>query len=221
VRGLFLCASDIFAAVASSSDTLVIVGLGNPGPKHAADRHNVGFWFVDQLAGQFGGRFSTESRLQGEECRGTVQGRNVRLIKPGTFMNRSGQCVRKVLDYYNLPVSQLLVVHDELDLAPGVARLKSGGGHGGHNGLRDIVATCGADFLRLRLGIGHPGHKDLVTDYVLHAPGKAERAQILDAMAESLNAVEVLAASSLEKAMQRLHTSTPRTDATGEFGPAG
>lgn len=207
--------------MSSSTDTLVIVGLGNPGPKNAGDRHNVGFWFVDQLAAHIGARFSAESRFQGEECRGTVGARNVRLIKPATFMNRSGQCVRKVLDYYGLAVGQLLVVHDELDLPPGVARLKMGGGHGGHNGLRDIVATCGPDFLRLRLGIGHPGHKDLVTDYVLHAPGKQERAQILDAMEAALSAVEVLAASGLEKAMQQLHSMTPRTDATGEFGPAG
>ncbi|MBN8280503.1 MAG: aminoacyl-tRNA hydrolase [Gammaproteobacteria bacterium] len=207
--------------VASASDTLVIVGLGNPGPKHAADRHNVGFWFVDQLAAHLGGRFASEARFEAEECRVTMSGRTVRLVKPATFMNRSGRSARKVLDYYAVPPEQLLVVHDELDLSPGTARLKKGGGHGGHNGLRDIVATCGADFLRLRLGIGHPGHKDLVTDYVLHAPGKAERAQILDAMAEALPAVEILAASGLEKAMQRLHTSTPRTDATGEFGPAG
>lgn len=202
-------------------DTLVIVGLGNPGPKHASDRHNVGFWFVDQLATHIGARFAAESRFQGEECRGSLRGRNVRLIKPATFMNKSGQCVRKVLDYYGIPTEQLLVVHDELDLPAGTARLKKGGGHGGHNGLRDIVATSGPDFLRLRLGIGHPGHKDLVTDYVLHAPGKAERGQILDAMEVAISAVEVLAQSGLEKAMQQLHTSTPRNDATGEFGPAG
>jgi PTH1 family peptidyl-tRNA hydrolase len=207
--------------VASSTDTLVIVGLGNPGPKHAGDRHNVGFWFVDQLAAHIGGRFAAEARFEADECRGALPGRTVRLIKPATFMNRSGRSVRKVLDYYHVPVEQVLVVHDELDLAPGVARLKRGGGHGGHNGLRDIVATCGADFMRLRLGIGHPGHKDLVTDYVLHAPDKAERAVILDAMAAALGAVEILAASGLEKAMQQLHTASPRTDATGEFGPAG
>jgi PTH1 family peptidyl-tRNA hydrolase len=113
------------------------------------------------------------------------------------------------------------VIHDELDLAPGVARLKKSGGHGGHNGLRDILATSGPDFLRLRLGIGHPGHKDLVTDYVLHAPGKDERALILDAMEAGISAVELLAASGLERAMQQLHSATPRTDATGEYGPAG
>jgi PTH1 family peptidyl-tRNA hydrolase len=202
-------------------DTLVIVGLGNPGPKHAGDRHNVGFWLVDQLAAHIGGRFSAESRFEGEECRGSLKGCTVRLIKPATFMNRSGQCVRKVLDYYGVAAEQLLVVHDELDLPAGVARLKKGGGHGGHNGLRDIVATCGPDFLRLRLGIGHPGHKDLVTGYVLHAPGMAERSQMLDAMEAAISAVEVLAAGSLDKAMQQLHSATPRTDATGEFGPAG
>ncbi len=222
----FLYSDAIVCHVASSSDTLVVVGLGNPGPKHAGDRHNVGFWFVDQFAVHIGGRFSTESKLQAEECRGTVQGRTVRLIKPGTFMNRSGQSVRKVLDYYNLPVEQLLVVHDELDLPPGVARLKKGGGHGGHNGLRDILATCGPDFLRLRLGIGHPGHKDLVTDYVLHAPGKDERGQIIDAMGAAISAVELLAQAQggqagLDRAMQQLHSAVPRTDATGEFGPAG
>jgi len=207
--------------VATSTDTLLIVGLGNPGPKHAGDRHNVGFWFVDQLAAHAGGRFAAESRFEGEECRLTLPGRPVRLLKPSTFMNRSGRSVRKVLDYYGLSPEQVLVVHDELDLPPGTARLKKGGGHGGHNGLRDIVATCGPDFLRLRLGIGHPGHKDLVTDYVLHAPGKAERALVLDAMAAALTAVEILAASGPDKAMQQLHTTTPRTDATGEFGPAG
>lgn len=212
--------------MASSADTFVIVGLGNPGPKHAGDRHNVGFWFVDQLAAHIGGKFSAASRLDADECRGSLAGRAVRLIRPATFMNKSGQSTRKVLDYYNLPVEQMLVVHDELDLPPGVARLKRGGGHGGHNGLRDIVATCGPDFLRLRLGIGHPGHKDLVTGYVLHAPGKAERALILDAMAAGADAVELLVASTdarsgLERAMQQLHTTVLRPDATGDFGPAG
>jgi PTH1 family peptidyl-tRNA hydrolase len=202
-------------------DTLLIVGLGNPGPKHAGDRHNVGYWFLDQLAAHIGGRFATAASLQAEECRGLVAGRSARLLKPTTFMNRSGQSVRRVLDYYDIPLANLLVVHDELDLPAGVARLKKGGGHGGHNGLRDILATCGPDFLRLRVGIGHPGHKDLVTDYVLHAPGRDERRQILDALESALGAVEVLAKAGLEKAMQQLHSATPRTDATGEFGPAG
>lgn len=207
--------------MASPSDSLIIVGLGNPGPKHAADRHNVGFWFADQLAAHIGGRFSAAQKLHGEECQGSLRGCAVRIIKPGTFMNRSGQCVRRVIDYYHVPLERLLVVHDELDLPPGVARLKQGGGHGGHNGLRDIIASIGPDFLRLRVGIGHPGHRDQVTDYVLHGPGKEEHGRILDALSAALEAVEVLAGTGLPQAMQRLHSVTPRTDATGEFGPAG
>lgn len=181
----------------------------------------MGFWLADQLAAHMGARFATESKLQGEECRGTLSGQPVWVVKPSTFMNRSGQCARRVLDYYRVPVEQMLVLHDELDLPVGVARLKRGGGHGGHNGLRDLVASVGPEFLRLRLGVGHPGHKDLVTGYVLHPPGKDERNQILDASAEALRAIEVLVAQGLEKAMQQLHSATPRTDATGEFGPAG
>lgn len=181
----------------------------------------MGFWLADQLAAHMGVRFATEAKLKGEACRGTLAGQPVWLVKPSTFMNRSGQCARSVLDYYHVPVEQLLVLHDELDLPVGTARLKRGGGHGGHNGLRDLVATVGADFLRLRLGIGHPGHKDLVTGYVLHPPGQDERSQILDAAAEALRAIEVLVSQGLEKAMQQLHSATPRTDATGEFGPAG
>jgi PTH1 family peptidyl-tRNA hydrolase len=128
--------------------------------------------------------------------------------------------VRRLLDYYDAAVGQVLVVHDELDLPPGTARLKSGGGHGGHNGLRDIIAHCGADFLRLRLGIGHPGHKDLVTDYVLHPPGRDERLGILGALDEALEATEILVEAGLPKATNQLHTATPRSG-TGEFGPAG
>jgi PTH1 family peptidyl-tRNA hydrolase len=199
----------------------LIVGLGNPGAEYEQTRHNAGFWFVDELARVNQCSLRKEARFHAEVGRCTLHGHDCRLQKPITFMNRSGQCVRKVLDYYGLAAEQVLVVHDELDLPAGVARLKKGGGHGGHNGLRDIVATCGPDFLRLRLGIGHPGHKDLVTGYVLHAPGTAERAQMLDAMEAAISAVEVLAAGSLEKAMQQLHSATPRTDATGEFGPAG
>lgn len=206
--------------MASAADTLVIIGLGNPGPKHAGDRHNVGFWLADQLAARAGARFSLNQKLSGEECRGVLRGRTVRIVKPATFMNRSGQCARRVLDYYGTGVQQLLVLHDELDLPPGTARLKRAGGHGGHNGLRDIIAHCGPDFLRLRIGIGHPGHRDLVTDYVLRAPAKAERDVILDALAESADAVEVLVESGLERAMHQLHSRTPAAG-TGEFGPAG
>jgi PTH1 family peptidyl-tRNA hydrolase len=206
--------------VTGSAPSLVVVGLGNPGPKHAADRHNVGFWFADLLATHVGVRFGGEQKLLGDAARGDLKGRTLRLLKPGTFMNRSGQSVQRLLDYYSLSPADLLVVHDELDLPVGTARLKRGGGHGGHNGLRDIIAHCGADFLRLRIGIGHPGHKDLVTDYVLQAPGRDERNAILSALDEAVVAVEILAESSPERAMNQLHTATPRS-ATGEFGPAG
>ena len=187
-----------------------IVGLGNPGPKHAADRHNAGFWFVDRLAAANGGRFRDEGWLSGALCQVTMGGRAVRLVKPATYMNRSGQCVRKLLDYYQIAAENLLVVHDEVDLPPGSARLKVGGGHGGNNGLRDIIATCGPDFHRLRLGIGHPGHKDDVADYVLHAPGRAEQALIDDASAEAQRALDTWFAQGLQRAITFLHTATPR-----------
>lgn len=189
---------------------MLIVGLGNPGPKHASDRHNVGFWLADILAAHIGAKFSVAQKLQGEECRGFIGRTPVRIIKPSTYMNRSGQCVRRVLDYYNIPLDELLVAHDELDLPAGSVRLKRGGGHGGHNGLRDIFANCGPDFMRLRIGIGHPGHKDLVTDYVLHAPGMQERSEIVDALAESVKAIERHVTDGLEAAMQQLHSALPR-----------
>jgi len=204
--------------VSASPQPLVIIGLGNPGPRHAGDRHNVGFWLVDQLAAQHGGRFSAQQRLLAEECNIQLAGQTVRLFKPTTFMNRSGQSVRAVMDFYKLPVAALLVVHDELDLAVGTVRLKRGGGHGGHNGLRDTIAHCGPEFLRLRIGIGHPGHKSQVVDYVLQAPGKAERLLILDGLDAAVTAIETLARGGLDKAMQQLHTAAP---APADLGPAG
>ncbi|MCC7329646.1 MAG: aminoacyl-tRNA hydrolase [Gammaproteobacteria bacterium] len=187
----------------------VIFGLGNPGPKHAADRHNAGFWFVDRLAAAGGGSFREEPKLAGSACQAGFAGRTLRLVKPATFMNRSGQCVRRVMDYYQVPLAGMLVVHDDVDLPPGTARLKAGGGHGGNNGLRDIIAHCGADFLRLRLGVGHPGQKDQVADYVLHAAPAAERALIDQAMEESLRALETWFTQDFQRAVTRLHTATP------------
>lgn len=203
-----------------STDPLptVIFGLGNPGPKHAGDRHNAGFWFVDRLAAACGGSFREEPRFSGSVCQANCAGHPLRLVKPGTFMNRSGQCVRRVMDYYQIPPAAVLVVHDEVDLPPGTARLKAGGGHGGNNGLRDIIAHCGADFLRLRLGVGHPGHKDEVADYVLHAPGRDERALIEDAMTEAQRALETWLAQGFQRAVTWLHTATPRD---AGLGPAG
>jgi peptidyl-tRNA hydrolase, PTH1 family len=196
----------------------VIFGLGNPGPKHAADRHNAGFWLVDQLATAAVQRFREDTKLSGSLCQITLGGKPVRLVKPGTFMNRSGACVRRVTDYFQIGLGDVLVVHDEVDLPPGTARLKSGGGHGGNNGLRDIIANCGADFLRLRLGVGHPGHKDMVADYVLHAPGRDDLALIEEAMTESVRALDIWFTQGFQRAVTYLHTATPRDAA---IGPAG
>lgn len=207
--------------MAQGPAALFVVGLGNPGPRHAGDRHNVGFWLADQLAAHVGARFSAEVKLAGEEARGSLRGRPLRCVKPTTYMNRSGECVRRVLDYYDATPDQLLVLHDELDLPPGAVRLKRGGGHGGHNGLRDILAHCGPDFARLRIGIGHPGHRDLVTDYVLRPPGREERTTILEGLAAALEAMELLAADGMEKAMHWLHSRPLPGEGTGEFGPAG
>lgn len=194
----------------------VIIGLGNPGAKHAADRHNAGFWLLDRLAA--GQRFRDEAKLAGAACQVTVAGRSLRLVKPSTFMNASGQCARRVMDYYHIAIGDILVAHDEVDLPPGAARLKTGGGHGGHNGLRDIIAHCGAQFPRLRLGIGHPGHKDAVVAHVLHAPGRDERALIEDAIGESARSIETWITHGLQRATTYLHTATPRD---AGLGPAG
>jgi PTH1 family peptidyl-tRNA hydrolase len=184
----------------------LIVGLGNPGDEHARDRHNAGFWFVDALARQAGGSFSPEARFHGDACKLTLAGRDVRLLKPDTFMNRSGQSVQAMATFYKLDIENILVVHDELDLPPGTARLKCGGGHGGHNGLRDIMAHMGKDFYRLRLGIGHPGDKNKVTGYVLKAPPSDEKELIEIAIREAIDVVPEILAGEHDKVMQQLHT---------------
>ena len=187
----------------------IIIGLGNPGSEHAMDRHNAGFWFVDQIASAASVSFRGEQKLLGETCQVAIQGYNTRLVKPTTFMNRSGQCMRRVIDYYKLSPEDVLVVHDELDLPPGAARLKSGGGHGGNNGLRDIIAHCGREFLRLRIGVGHPGNKNKVSGYLLRPAPAGERDEILAALDESHRAVNELFSDGLERAMMNLHTATP------------
>ena len=184
----------------------IIVGLGNPGPEHLRTRHNAGFWFVDALARDRGAQFRSHSRYHGEVARVTIEGRDVVLLKPQTYMNRSGLAVRALLDYVKAPVGEMLVVHDELDLPPGVARFKLGGGHGGHNGLRDTITHCGADFWRLRLGIGHPGDRDQVIDYVLQRASAADEEAILASIGASLVAVACFLRDGAEKAMKALHT---------------
>ncbi|MFQ6003958.1 MAG: aminoacyl-tRNA hydrolase [Woeseia sp.] len=185
-----------------------IAGLGNPEERHERTLHNAGFWFVDELARRAKAEFRYEKRFDAEICRINLADNDVWLAKPQSYMNLSGGPLRGLLDYYRLAVSDLLVAHDEIDLPLGTVRLKQGGGHGGHNGLRDVIKHTGSDFTRLRIGVGHPGHKDLVTDYVLHrASADAERAmrQNIDDAADTM---PILARDGIEAAMTRLHTKT-------------
>ena len=188
----------------------IIVGLGNPGPEHRLTRHNAGFWFVDALARAQGAQFRSHARYQGEVCRVSLDGRDVTLLKPQTYMNRSGLSIRSLLDYVKAPVGELLVVHDELDLPPGAVKLKRGGGTAGHNGLKDTQAKLTtADFWRLRIGIGHPRSLQLeqdVADFVLHPPRREEQAAIDEALVRAESIVELLADGRFEAAMLRLHT---------------
>ncbi|MDX1347174.1 MAG: aminoacyl-tRNA hydrolase [Thiomicrorhabdus chilensis] len=188
------------------SSVQLIVGLGNPGDKYEQTRHNAGFWFVEEVARQYGVVFRPESKFLGEAARVQSQGLDFWLLKPATFMNRSGQSIQALANFYKIPVESILVVHDELDLEPGVAKLKIGGGHGGHNGLRDTIAAMGPGFVRLRLGIGHPGHRDQVVDYVLKAPSKTDRIKIDDASYEATRVLADLVKGDFQNAMQQLHT---------------
>ncbi|WP_147652203.1 aminoacyl-tRNA hydrolase [Vulcaniibacterium gelatinicum] len=185
----------------------LIVGLGNPGPEHARTRHNAGFWFVDALAAQAGARFGLEARLFGETAKAEVAGQPVWLLKPATFMNLSGKAVLAALRYWKIEPEQALLVHDDLDLPPGTARLKFDGGHGGQNGLRDTMRLLGhGRFHRLRIGIGHPGHKDKVTPWVLGRPGRDDEAAILRAIDDALAVLPLAVAGDFNEAMKRLHT---------------
>ena len=185
----------------------LIVGLGNPGPEHLRTRHNAGFWFVDALADRLGARFGLESKLFGETAKVEIAGRPVWLLKPATFMNLSGKSVTAALRYWKIEPEDALLAHDELDLPPGTARLKFDGGHGGQNGLRDAIRLLGhGRFHRLRLGIGHPGHKDKVTPWVLGRPGRDDEASLLRAIDDAITVLPLAVAGDFNEAMKRLHT---------------
>ena len=184
-----------------------IVGLGNPGPKYEKTRHNAGFWFLDTLLGDSGLKLKKSARLHCDIGRGEIHGQDCLLLKPDTFMNRSGYALKAVIDYFKLDTNRLLVAYDELDLAAGVARLKQDGGHGGHNGLRDIFAhTASRDFLRLRIGIGHPGQSHLVTNYVLSPAGKDDKAAIDSAIDRAVSQMPRILADDVAAAMNELHS---------------
>jgi PTH1 family peptidyl-tRNA hydrolase len=201
---------DFYDAINMNSIRL-IVGLGNPGREYEATRHNVGFWWVDTLAQDHQLNFKLEAKFQGMTARGMVHEHELILLKPQTFMNLSGRAVAAVAQFYKIPPAQILVVHDELDLPPGVAKLKSGGGHGGHNGLKDIIAQLGTkDFWRLRIGIGHPGDRAEVSNYVLHAPRREELEVIEPALWDAHRVADLLVEGKMEDAMQKLHSNKAR-----------
>ncbi|RKZ95802.1 MAG: aminoacyl-tRNA hydrolase [Gammaproteobacteria bacterium] len=185
----------------------LIAGLGNPGPQYEHTRHNVGFWWLDQLANDLNATFSVDNKYHGQLAQSHYSGHKLFLLKPLVFMNRSGQSVAALANFYKIPLTNILVIHDELDLPVGATRLKSGGGHGGHNGLRDIIArTGGKDFLRCRIGIDHPGDSRQVSDYVLSKPSQSDRQLIRSAIDNSLRVLPDVLSGDLEKAMNWLHS---------------
>lgn len=186
----------------------LIVGLGNPGSEYRGTRHNAGADFVTELARQCSAPLQAESKFFGLAGRATLSGHDLRLLIPTTFMNRSGQAVAALAQFYKIPPEQILVAHDELDIPAGTARFKQGGGHGGHNGLRDIVPALGnnKNFHRLRIGIGHPGEASRVTGYVLGAPSQVDRKRIDECIDEAVAALPLLLDGDGTKAMTRLHS---------------
>jgi PTH1 family peptidyl-tRNA hydrolase len=190
-----------------SSPIRLIVGLGNPGSEYQATRHNAGFWFVERLAERHNQSFKSESRHHGTSCKLKLHGQECRLLKPTTYMNRSGQSVASLANYFRIPPEEILVAHDELDLPPGEVRLKSGGGHAGHNGLRDIMSALGSrDFHRLRIGIDHPNQQAAVVNYVLGRPSQADRTAIEDAIEQAIDTLDDIVCGELQRAMNRLHS---------------
>ncbi|MCC2626258.1 MAG: aminoacyl-tRNA hydrolase [Burkholderiales bacterium] len=184
----------------------LIVGLGNPGAEYAATRHNVGFWFIDLLADKFKSVLRTEGKFFAEVGKFRYEDNDVWLLKPQTFMNLSGKSILALASFYKILPNEILVVHDELDFAPGIAKLKLGGGAGGHNGLKSTESVISKDFWRLRLGIGHPGDKNKVSSFVLKKPLKDEEIEILNAMDRAAKIIPSLLSGEQNIAMKTLHT---------------
>lgn len=193
-----------------AQDIVMVVGLGNPGADYEHTRHNAGALFVEALARDAGQSLRPERKYHGLYARIQWQGLDLHLLNPTTFMNRSGLAIKALADFFKITPDQILVAHDELDLPPGTARLKKGGGHGGHNGLRDTITHLGTrDFQRLRLGIGHPGDSRQVTGYVLGRLGKQETEQLSNIIDETLQVLPDAASGNLSAAMNRLHSVKP------------
>lgn len=185
----------------------LIVGLGNPGAEYEKTRHNAGAWFVTELANRCNANLRRETKFQGYHCLANLNGKDFHLLIPTTYMNLSGQSVKAVASFYKITPEQILIAHDEIDLPAGEIRLKFDGGHGGHNGLRDIISHLNTNkFNRLRIGVGHPGESKLVHDYVLNPPKKAERELIDNALQDAERALPLMLSGEMQKAMQELHT---------------
>lgn len=187
----------------------LIVGLGNPGTEYAQTRHNSGFWFVQRLAEQYGIQLKADPKYKGISGRGNIEGQDVRLLLPTTFMNLVGQSVVPFAKFYQIAPEAILIAHDELDMNPGVIRLKTGGGHGGHNGLRDIVPHIGSNFHRLRIGIGHPGSKERVSGHVLSKAPSSEQNLMDDAIAHALSRIQLLVNGDTQQAMNQINAYKP------------
>jgi len=184
----------------------LIVGLGNPGSKYEETRHNAGFLLLDEIARSFSATFSAEKKFQGDLARTTIGNCDVRLLKPTTFMNLSGESVRAVANFYRIETEEILVAHDELDIPPGSVKLKQAGGHGGHNGLRDIINHSGREFWRARLGIGHPGDAKQVVSFVLQRAPKSEMDLLVNCIDDVVRELPDIVTGEMAKAMKTLHT---------------
>lgn len=201
----------------------LIVGLGNPDPKYLMTRHNAGFWFADTVARAYGGRFTRNPKLAGDLTDVHIDGRRVRLLKPMTYMNESGQPVAAAVSYFKIPLDKVLVAYDEIDLPLGRPRLKFGGGHAGHNGVRSVIEHVGAGFWRLRIGVGHPGagRRDRVVGHVLGRASADEETRILASIGEVLELLPTMVEQGPEKAQLRLHSPKPGTDDSAETDDDG
>ncbi len=194
------------------SQLTLMIGLGNPGQQYAQTRHNAGFWFVSQVATQFNIELSADKKFNGLTGRGRIFDRDVRLLLPLTFMNKSGQSVVPMVNFYGITPNEVLIAHDELDIPVGAIKLKTGGGHGGHNGLRDITPHLGNDFHRLRIGIGHPGHKSKVSGHVLSKPSIDDQMAIEAALEAAMSALPLLVTGDFEKARSQINGFKLPTD---------
>jgi PTH1 family peptidyl-tRNA hydrolase len=199
----------------------LIVGLGNPGQQYQHTRHNAGAWFLELVCQHLNTQMRPDSKVHGFCSRADFLGKDLRLLFPTTYMNHSGKSVAAMCKYFKIDPRQILVAYDDLDLPTGTVRLKQGGGHGGHNGIRDIISALGtADFQRLRVGIGHPGDASKVLNYVLGEPGRSERDAIDEALTRSLKVLPLLCEGKLQIAMTELHTQA-KTGKTGKDSPDG